>query len=290
MKTMRAALSVLLSIATTAPSFANAAPRSPAAEAGTRTDAEARFAAGVALYKQGDHAAALAEFRAAYAARPSYRVLYNIAQLEAKTGDAASALSTYRRYVLEGGAEIDARRRIEVAREIERLESLVASDTPVAAQAPAPAATPSPPAPSAPPPALAPASVPEHVATPTTAEATHASVPWAGWITTGALALTTIAGAVMTSQKVDAFDATKNRFGVTRQELDDAQATARAYTIVTGALGAATLVAAGISLYLTMPSLSSAQTANAGMPSSRAASGRIQVSVGLGRVGVRGEF
>jgi tetratricopeptide (TPR) repeat protein len=287
MKTMRAALSVILSIAATAPSFANAAPRSPAAEAAARTDAEARFAAGVALYKQGDHAAALAEFRAAYAARPSYRVLYNIAQLEAKTGDAASALSTYRRYLLEGGAEIDARRRIEVAREIERLESAVGSDTPVAMQAPAPATTPSTPAP---PPGLAPASVPEHVATPTTAEATHASVPWAGWITTGALALTTVAGAVMTSQKDDAFDATKNRFGVTRQELDDAQATARAYTIVTGALGAATLVAAGISLYLTMPSLSSAPTANAGMPSSRAASGRIQLSVGLGRVGVRGEF
>ena len=285
MKATRAALSVILSVAAAAPSFANAAPRSPAAEAAARTDAEARFAAGVALYKQGDHAAALAEFRAAYAARPSYRVLYNIAQLEAKTGDAASALATYRRYVLEGGAEIDVRRRIEVAHEIQRLESLVASETPMAIEAPAPA-----PAPSPPPPALAPASVPEHVATPAPTEATHASVPWAGWITTGALALTTVAGAWMTSQKVDAFDATKNRFGVTRQELDDAQATARGFTIATGALGAATLVAAGISLYLTMPSLSSAQTASSGTHSSRAAGGPIQVSVGLGSVGVRGEF
>ena len=283
MTTMRAALSVILSVAAGAPSFANAAPRSPAGEAAARTDAEAHFAAGVALYKQGEHVAALAEFRAAYATRPSYRVLYNIAQLEAKTGDAASALSTYRRYVLEGGAEIDVQRRIEVAHEIERLASLVASDTPVA---PAPATALSPP----PPPALAPASLPEHVATPTTTEATHTSVPWAGWITTGALSLTTVAGAVMTSQKVDAFDATKNRFGVTRQELDDAQATARAYTIATGVLGAATLVAAGISLYLTMPSLSSAQTARAGVQSSRAPGGRIQVSVGLGSVGVRGEF
>jgi hypothetical protein len=103
--------------------------------ADARKVARERYAEGVRLYRAGSFAAALTEFRAAYEASPSWRVLYNIAQVEAQLHDPAASMKTFERYLAEGGAQIDAARRAEVTSELARMATLVAtldvrSDTP----------------------------------------------------------------------------------------------------------------------------------------------------------------
>lgn len=76
-----------------------------------QSDARAHFERGVALFDEGRHAAALAEFEAAYRASPNYRVLYNLAQVHARLGHAVEATETYERFLSEGGDAIDAAQR-----------------------------------------------------------------------------------------------------------------------------------------------------------------------------------
>lgn len=106
------------------------------AEAGTGgadAAAEARgrkhFARGVELYSEGDVGGALVEFEAAYAARPSYRLLYNLAQVHAELLDYAAAERNFVRYLRDGGAEIDPERRGRVEAELERLRRRIGTVT-----------------------------------------------------------------------------------------------------------------------------------------------------------------
>jgi tetratricopeptide (TPR) repeat protein len=78
--TMRSALALalaaLLSCAVTARADAPLEPDT--------SEARMRFTRGVKLYHEGSYDAALAEFTKAYRLAPNYRVLYNLAQVQAE--------------------------------------------------------------------------------------------------------------------------------------------------------------------------------------------------------------
>ena len=86
-----------------------------------------RYAEGVRLYRTGNFVEALSEFSGAYQATANWRVLYNVAQVQAQLHDYASAIATFERYLQEGGASIDTSRSVEVNTELERMAALVAT-------------------------------------------------------------------------------------------------------------------------------------------------------------------
>lgn len=86
-----------------------------------RVEARAHFDRGVTLTKALDYDAALREFELAYAAVPHYSVLYNIGQAQVALGRSAEATTSLQRYLDEGGAAIDPKRRAEVEETVSRL-------------------------------------------------------------------------------------------------------------------------------------------------------------------------
>lgn len=104
-------------------SEAAAQPEKQAASASE--EASRRFRAGVVFYKDRDFAAALVEFKRAYELDPNYRVLFNLGQTSQELNDYASALSAFRRYLDEGGKEIEKARRAKVEGFIGVLENKV---------------------------------------------------------------------------------------------------------------------------------------------------------------------
>lgn len=106
-----------------------AKPKAPKPEdpaAAQRKEAGLHYQRGVALSKEGDFAAALAEFRAAYQAAPSFEVLFNIGFCERRTFKYGQAQRTFAEYLKEGGDKVPAERRAAVAKEIEQIRSLTA--------------------------------------------------------------------------------------------------------------------------------------------------------------------
>lgn len=83
--------------------------------------AHAEFVRGVQMFRDGDATGAAAAFACAYELSADYRLLYNLAQVEAERENYAAALSLLGRYLDHGGSRIDAARRAEVARERSRL-------------------------------------------------------------------------------------------------------------------------------------------------------------------------
>lgn len=92
-----------------------------------KQDDEARmqFERGVELFDQGKFEQAAIAFERAYELKPSYRILFNIAQSENELGHYAAALKAYVRYLADGGDEVSEDRVKQVKREIERLNTLV---------------------------------------------------------------------------------------------------------------------------------------------------------------------
>ena len=117
-----------------APLAAPAAPPAqapPSAEDGDAAadEARARYRRGIQLFDEGDYRLALVELERAYALHPSYRVLYNTAQVHYQLGEYAKALAAFERYLKEGGAEIPAPRRTEVEGDLATLRTRVGTLT-----------------------------------------------------------------------------------------------------------------------------------------------------------------
>ena len=85
-----------------------------------RTQARGHFDRGVALAKAERFGEALSEFELAYDMSPHFSVLYNIAQALTVLGRATEASAAFERYLREGGANIEPRRRAEVEAAIVR--------------------------------------------------------------------------------------------------------------------------------------------------------------------------
>src|ERR1044071_8621580 len=96
------------------------------AHADTKLDeAKSHFQSGAALYDGNDLRGALVEFQRAYELAPSYKILFNIAQVEMELQDHAGAFKAYTRYVKEGGPDIAPARLAQVNAEIERLRGRI---------------------------------------------------------------------------------------------------------------------------------------------------------------------
>jgi tetratricopeptide (TPR) repeat protein len=98
-------------------------PATPAAIEEGRT----RHARGIQLYKEGNYHAALAEFRAAYAAAPSWRLQYNLGQTLMQLQDYAGGLDAFELYLGEGKDKIEEERLREVEGEVVKLRARVAT-------------------------------------------------------------------------------------------------------------------------------------------------------------------
>ncbi len=92
-------------------------------------EAQQRYKRGIELVNEGAYDSALLEFRRAYELAPSYRILFNMAQVSRALNDYAGALRSFERYLKEGGAEVPAEQANEIRRELEVLRTRVARVT-----------------------------------------------------------------------------------------------------------------------------------------------------------------
>jgi hypothetical protein len=105
--------------------FFIAAP-APALAQNNMDEGRKHFQSGVQFYKEGDFRAALIEFKRAYEAAPNYKVLYNLGQTNLELQDYAQALTSFQKYLTDGGKDIPKDRRQTVDGEIKKLEGRVA--------------------------------------------------------------------------------------------------------------------------------------------------------------------
>jgi hypothetical protein len=97
-----------------------------AAHADTKIEeAKTHFKNGTELYDENNFRGALVEFQRAYELAPSYRILYNIGQVDMELQDYAGALIAYRRYIREGGSDVPPARVGQVKEEIDKLSHRV---------------------------------------------------------------------------------------------------------------------------------------------------------------------
>jgi hypothetical protein len=93
------------------------------ARAQEASDLEARiqFDQGVMLFEEGKFAQAAVAFRRAYELKPTYKLWWNVAQVENELGHYSAALEAYSSYLAEGGDEVSQERRDKVQAQIDRL-------------------------------------------------------------------------------------------------------------------------------------------------------------------------
>jgi hypothetical protein len=106
---------------------AGAAPASPTSDA--QEEARQRFERGMQLYNDGAYDLALIELQRAYDLAPSYKLLYNIAQVSAQLSNYAGALRAFEKYLQDGGTDIAPERRAQVEKEIQTLRARTANVT-----------------------------------------------------------------------------------------------------------------------------------------------------------------
>jgi hypothetical protein len=102
-------------------------PCFPALAGNPDEEARAQFQNGIEFFKAGAFEQAAVAFARAYEIKPSYKILYNVGQVESELKHYARALDAYVRYLAEGGAEGGKERVAEVKAEINRLNTLVGS-------------------------------------------------------------------------------------------------------------------------------------------------------------------
>jgi tetratricopeptide (TPR) repeat protein len=85
------------------------------------------FDRGVEFVQDGDLRAASIEFKRAYAASPNYKVLYNLGQVSNELREYIDAQAYYRRYLSDGGNEIEPARRRDVEAILAKLSGRIAN-------------------------------------------------------------------------------------------------------------------------------------------------------------------
>lgn len=98
---------------------------SSVAAADAASEARTRYERAVKLYEDGVYDAALVEFTRAYELNPSYKVLYNLAQVRVAMLDFAGAVEAFQQYLREGGGQVPSARVDAVTHELSRLEQRV---------------------------------------------------------------------------------------------------------------------------------------------------------------------
>ena len=94
------------------------------ASADTSPQVDALFKRGVEFYKEADFRAAVVEFKRAYeVSNKDYRVLYNIAQCEYQLTNYVGAFNAFEKYLADGGDKVKEDKRAEVSAELAKLKS-----------------------------------------------------------------------------------------------------------------------------------------------------------------------
>jgi len=88
--------------------------------------ARKHFSQGLKLYKEGDFDAALIQFERAYAVKPNFKVLYNIAQCHFELHQYVEARDKLSQYLKEGDASIEAERKASVENDLRDLQHRIA--------------------------------------------------------------------------------------------------------------------------------------------------------------------
>ncbi len=88
--------------------------------------ARKHFSQGLKLYKDGDFDAALVQFERAYAIKPNFKVLYNIAQCDFELHQYVEARDTLTRYLKDGEGLLDAERKTAVENDLGELQHRIA--------------------------------------------------------------------------------------------------------------------------------------------------------------------
>jgi hypothetical protein len=102
------------------------APRAHAADVPINDDARAHFNAGVNLLQDPDgprYEEAYREFKAAYAAAPSWKILGNLGIAAMKLERDGEAIEAFKKYLAEGGSQLDPDEKAQVERDLTTLES-----------------------------------------------------------------------------------------------------------------------------------------------------------------------
>jgi len=100
-----------------------------AGDSGDVDQARKHFGQGLKLYKDGDFDAALVQFERAYAVKPNFKVLYNIAQCYFELHQYVEARDTLSRYLKEGVGSIEAERQAKVESDLSELQRRIAHVT-----------------------------------------------------------------------------------------------------------------------------------------------------------------
>lgn len=88
-------------------------------------EAKQHLEAATQLYDENNFRGALAELQRAYELAPSYKILFNIGQVDMELQDYAGALRAYSRYLSEGGPDVPAERGKQVRADVERLRGRI---------------------------------------------------------------------------------------------------------------------------------------------------------------------
>ncbi len=332
-----AALSLCLGLAILAPSLPAVAQPSAA----SKEEARSRYERGKQLYEEGAFDAALIEFQRAYDLAPSYKILYNIGQVHRQRNDYASALRVFERYLKEGGADIDAKRKAEIDKEIAQLKGRVATlqittnvpgaeilvdDEPVG-KTPLPQGVlvnsgkrkitaskegrvpvskiinvagsdtmkialdlvessggggpaPTPTTPSSSPPASS--GAPTTTGAPTSPAPEKPPVPWLAWTITGALGVGAAVTGILALGASNDLKDKRSQPDANRKDLDDGSNRTKTLALVSDLLLVGTVVAGGVSIYLTVSEPS--------RESSARFKGPVRLGVGPGAMTLTGSF
>lgn len=119
-------MSLLLSASRSAAQHSTDGTAEPAAQSATEL-ARAHFERGVEHYGDGDYDAALAEFQRSYELSPTYKLLFNLAQVQVERRDYAAAASLYADYLRRGGTAISSERLQAVEQDLAYLNERVAT-------------------------------------------------------------------------------------------------------------------------------------------------------------------
>ena len=262
---------------------ARAAEQDPVAEDGEVREAQVRFRHGIELYKEGDVTGALAQLTRAYELAPTFKILYNLAQVSCERGDDASALNYFKRYLADGGAEVPEERRGEVEDEIARLERRTSRATDVAdADSTLPlntaaprlripqhqldlktGATPAVPAAPTVPASPGPADPPRDRVHPHPHPYPHPTrgTPWFTWTVAGVLAVGAVVTGVMALNTSTELQQRLNTFPASPGQVDDLRVSERRLGLAADGLTVSSAVAVAVALYLTFSDPSTSESA-----------------------------
>ena len=111
-------------LAATMPARAQVGPRTSQKQ--KMEEAQPHLQKAVELYDENDFANALIEFKRAYEIAQDWRFLFNVAQAAYQVSNYALALDSFQRYLSDGGAQVERKRRTFVEGEIAKLKGRVA--------------------------------------------------------------------------------------------------------------------------------------------------------------------